>query len=73
MLESMLGEWKFWVFLMGAINSCLTITGFLVIKYNDFQHMGKDLKRLESKVDAQGEQINNIKMDVAVLKERTTK
>jgi len=67
-MESMIGDWKFWTFL---IQAGITIAGFMLIKFNDFKHLTKDVEQVSQKVDCLDKKVGNLKTDIAVLQEKT--
>lgn len=61
-------DWRFLGFL---ITNFVTITGFFVIKFNDFRHLEDDVKKISKNLDKQAEKINNIDKNLAVLEQKT--
>ena len=54
-------DWKFWIFAVSICQTGLMVYGFLIIKYNDFVHLKKDVDEIIANV----KEINNkvIKID----------
>ena len=36
-------DWKFWLFLLQIVGMVFSVFAFLVIKFNDFKHVQKDI------------------------------
>ena len=53
------------------INVLLTTGGFLLIKFNDFKHLTKDVEKLSKKVDFIDREVGHARQDIAILKEKT--
>lgn len=62
-----LNDWKFWGF---AIQICVTLLCFIVIKYNDFKHLSEDVQDLSTEVKANTKKLNKIDKTLAVQKQR---
>lgn len=62
-----LNDWKFWGF---AIQTCVTILCFVIIKYNDFKHLSSDVKELSKDVKANTTKLIKIDKKLAVSEER---
>jgi len=61
-------DWKFWMFVIASLNTFLTIFSLVIIKFNDFKHVGKDMTEIKEKLDTieekqreQGEAIASMK------------
>lgn len=55
-----------------CINLFATVAGFMLIKFNDFKHLEKDVIEIKDNQKEQTKKINHIETDVAVLTERTS-
>ena len=67
-MDLILMDWKFWAFLL---QGGITIAGFMLIKFNDFKHLTKDVEQVSQKVDCLDKKVGNLKTDIAVLQEKT--
>ncbi len=54
---NILQDWRFWLFIISLCQMCLMTYWFIIIKFNDFKHLGqavtdiaKDVKELTEKV-----------------------
>ncbi len=43
-------DWKFWMFVMAGMNTFLTVFSLLIIKFNDFKHVGAQLTNVEKRL-----------------------
>jgi len=63
----MLGDWKFYAFCCQAF---LTIGGFLLIKFNDFRHLEKDVREIKTDLKVNTDKVIAIDKNVAVQDQR---
>lgn len=67
---NMLYDWKFYLFVLAIINIIVTAISFLTIKFNDLRHLGKDVTKMDKKVDRIESKVNAIDKESAVQKQR---
>lgn len=67
-MQEMFTDWKFYAFI---VTNLLTISGVMLLKFNDFAHLTKSVKANAKKLDALDEKVDGINIEVAVLKEKT--
>lgn len=56
-------DWKFWAFI---INGAIMITGFCIIKFNDFRHLEKDVVEIKDSVNKITKKVIKIDKKLAV-------
>ena len=56
---TVLQDWKFWLFLVALLNMGLSTFSFVIIKFNDFKHLGDAFDKFEKSVVSQLKQVNN--------------
>ncbi len=56
-------DWKFWAF---VINGVIMITGFCIIKFNDFRHLEKDVGDIKKDVRSNTKKLIKIDKCLAV-------
>lgn len=60
-------DWKFYAFIF---QTTITVIGFMIIKFNDFSHLEKDVREIKADQKQSKSDIGQLKLDVAVLKQR---
>lgn len=63
-------DWKFWMFAVSLCQTGLMVYGFIIIKYNDFKHLGKDVTEIQEDVKMITSKVIKIDKKLAVQKQR---
>jgi len=56
-------DWKIGLFILQIITAMISLTGFLVIRFNDLHHLSLDMKATKQK-------LNEIEKDINAIKEK---
>ncbi len=59
-------DWRFWFFVVSLFQTGLMTYGFIVIKYNDFRHLEKDVIEIKDSVKDNTKKLNKIDKKLAV-------
>ena len=65
-------NWKFWLFAVSICQMGLMTYGFVVIKYNDFKHLEKDVNEININVKEINCKVQEIDKSIAVHEQRIT-
>ncbi len=63
-------DWRFWFFVVSLFQTGLMTYGFIVIKYNDFKHLEKDVVEIKDFVKENTKKLNKIDKKIARHDER---
>jgi len=63
-------DWRFWLFLFSLCQTGLMVYGFIIIKYNDFKHLGKDVSEIQKDVKEINSKVQEIDKTLAVQNQR---
>jgi len=66
----MFSDWKFWLFILSFCQMGLMTYGFLIIKFNDLKHLGKDVSEIQKDVKEINCKVQEIDKVLAVQKQR---
>ncbi len=59
-------DWRFWFFVVSLFQTGLMTYGFIVIKYNDFKHLEKDVIEIKDSVNKITSKVIKIDKKLAV-------
>lgn len=69
-----LRDWKFYLFLFTLLNTGLSAFSFIVIKFNDFKHLGEAFnsfsKEVKKELKSLGNRLGKVEKSQAVLEDR---
>lgn len=63
-------NWKFWLFAVSICQMGLMTYGFVVIKYNDFKHLSKDVIEIKDSIESLNKKVIDIDKNQAVHEEK---
>lgn len=63
-------DFKFWLFLISLCQTGLMTYGFIIIKFNDFKHLTKDVKEISTNVKELSCKVINIDKEISVQAEK---
>lgn len=63
-------DWRFWFFVVSLFQTGLMTYGFIVIKYNDFRHLEKDVIEIKDSVKEITNKVIKIDKKMAVNSEK---
>ena len=63
-------DWRMWLFFASLCQTGLMIYGFIIIKFNDFRHLEKDVKCIQKDLKKNTSMVVKIDKILAVQKQR---
>ena len=59
-------DWRMWLFIVSLFQTSLMVYGFVIIKYNDFVHLKRDVKEISMNVKEINSKVINIDKELGI-------